>query len=114
MDTETNDLSRFRSKQLIAACRLIKAYAEQGAAWLKGEVTLCLNTHNHNVYLVDCRDNVAMLDEHGKLRKWWWCFVCNTDGFDGETYLVNGKQRKREFEKYDGYCSRACKVEAEG
>lgn len=111
---ETTDLSCFNSQELVRAGKVLTAFEQEGADWLVGEVSLCLNVSNRNVYLVDDCDSAAMLDEEGHLRKWWWCSICNTDGFDGEMHVVNGKSQKKEFEKYGGCCSADCQRESEG
>jgi len=95
----TQDLSKFGSRELGEAGQLLTALSErnfeQGSDLGEG-VKVEFNMNSGNVFLVDEDYRVAMLNE-GKLENWLNCSVCGEEGFRTEV----------EFE--DDYQCKACK-----
>ena len=105
---ETCDLNRFSARELAIAARILRRYARHGADYLNEGVRLCRNGRLNMVYLIDESDRIAMVDRSGRLRQWFQCPNCGSEGFNGGFYRIDGKRRRLEFVRYRGCCSRVC------
>ncbi|CAN5180867.1 hypothetical protein BH09PAT1_BH09PAT1_3210 [soil metagenome] len=100
----TVDYSQFGYRELEIAGKLLALYAENGSIFLGSELTVNFNPNSGYVFVLDEDYNVGVFDSSGEnIIQFFSCGEC---GYEAtlEDALIDGK----DFEKYQGYCSKDC------
>jgi hypothetical protein len=107
MSENTNDLSQFGMRELAIAGDLLREYSNGTCDFLTDGVKVEFNPNSGVVFLVDEDFNVGVLEDDVLVQ----LFSCPNCGFEGtqEDALAEGK----DFEKFNGYCSKECEKENE-
>lgn len=84
----TTDVSRFGYQELNEAIEILLAYHRQKENlpddWEDQEVSIHFNSKSGCVFLCNGESNgyqTLMLNSHGNLEFWYYCFECGAEGF---------------------------------
>jgi len=77
----TNDLDNLGYMELDDAVELLKAYIEQRPEFLGKGTRIYFNENSGFVFIADDDNNVALLNDNGKLEQYFYCSECGYEDF---------------------------------
>lgn len=102
MTVHTANFEKWGFKELSEGADLLKLYAKTGCDFLTDGITLNFNDSSSKVFLSDEDFNVGV-EEDGKLVQFFSCPECGFEGTASEA-----KDEGKDFEEYQGSCSKEC------
>ncbi len=102
----TTDLSNFGYRELSMARELIEAMEDQGlpSTFYDDEVVLMMNQNSGNVFFTNSEYQVAMLNDDGELKSFYWLSYHGHEGFAEDLYeaFKDGDIEREDFEELAG------------